>query len=317
MKLIREFEVGERIEGFYLIKEFNLRTSSNNNKYLDLTLEDVSGQINSKIWNIGEGEEDLYQSGDIIKVRGDITLWMDKMQLKIIKHRPEEEGDEVDHKLLISSAPYEGLAMWEELFARAQKIEKESLRKMAIAALEVHKEKMLYYPAAKSNHHSIRGGLLYHLLRMYKAGEMLSELYELDADLVFAGVIYHDLEKITEMSANEMGIVSTYTKEGTLLGHIISGIGRIEKIAEEVGCDEETKLLLQHMVLTHHYEPEYGSPKKPMFPEAELLHYLDIIDARIYDMQKAVSNIEEGSFSSPVFSLGRRTVYKPLESEEE
>ena len=315
MKLIRDFEVGERIEGFYLIRELNLRTSANNNKYFDLVLEDASGHINAKIWNIQDGQEKLYETGDVSKIRGDVTLWMDQMQLKIIKHRPIGDDDEVDYKQLISSAPYEGETMWQELYDRAQKVEKESLRKMAIAALELNKEKMLYYPAAKSNHHAIRGGLLYHVLRMYKAGEMLAKLYNLDGDLLFTGVLYHDLEKITEMSANEMGIVSTYTKEGILLGHIITGINRIQEIAEDVGCDEETKLLLQHMVLSHHYEPEYGSPKKPMFPEAELLHYLDIIDARIYDMQKATLDLEGGHFSSPVFSLGRRTVYKPLEEE--
>lgn len=315
MKRIRDFEVGERIEGFYLIRELNLRTSANNNKYFDLVLEDATGHINAKIWNIQDGQEKLYETGDVSKIRGDVTLWMDQMQLKIIKHRPKNEEDEVDYKLLISSAPYEGESMWQELYDRAQKVEKEALRNMALAALEIHKEKMLYYPAAKSNHHAIRGGLLYHILRMYKAGEMLSELYDLDGDLLFTGILYHDLEKITEMRANEMGIVSTYTKEGILLGHITTGINRIQEIAKEVGCDDETKLLLQHMVLSHHYEAEYGSPKKPMFPEAEMLHYLDIIDARIYDMQKATSDLEGGKFSPPIFSLGRRTVYKPLEEE--
>lgn len=314
MEMIRDFEVGQRIEGFYLIRELNLRTSSNNNKYFDLILTDASGHINAKIWNIQDGQEKLYSPGDIAKIRGDVTLWMDQLQLKIIKHRPSQERDEIDYKQIVSSAPYDGEDMWQELYERAQIIENSSLKAMALGALKLHKEKMLYYPAAKSNHHAIRGGLLYHLLRMYRAGDMLSDLYELDRDLVFTGVIFHDLEKITEMSSNEMGIVSTYTKEGILLGHIIKGIERIGELAREVGCDEETKLLLQHMVLSHHYEAEYGSPKKPMFPEAELLHYLDVMDSRIYDMQKATRDLEEGDFSPPVFSLGRRTVYKPEEN---
>ena len=313
MKLIRDFEVGERIEGFYLIRELNLRTSSNNNKYFDLTLADKSGEVNAKIWNVQDGHESLYATGDIAKIRGDVTLWMDQIQLKIIKHRPAGEEDVIDYTQLVSAAPYDGEEMWKQLYEKAEKMEKESLRKMAIAALEIHKEKLLYYPAAKSNHHSIRSGLLYHLLRMTKTGAFIADLYGLDGDLLFAGILYHDLEKITEMSSNEMGIVSGYTKEGILLGHIVTGINRIQEIAEDVGCDEETRLLLQHMVLSHHYEPEYGSPKKPMFVEAEVLHHLDMIDARIYDMQKATSDIEEGEFSSPVFSLDRRRVYKPIE----
>jgi len=135
--------------------------------------------------------------------------------------------------------------------------------------------------------------------------------------LVFAGVILHDIEKINEMDATEVGVVEDYTREGQLLGHIIMGIKRIDRMSDQLGIDPELSLLIQHMILTHHYEPEFGSPKKPLIPEGELLHYLDMIDARMYDMNKALKDQEADTFTDPVFVLDRRRLYKSKYSESE
>ena len=168
----------------------------------------------------------------------------------------------------------------------------------------------MYYPAAKSNHHSIKGGLLYHITTMLKLAENICGIYDfLNRDLVYAGVILHDMAKIKEMSSNEMGIVDEYTLEGTLLGHITQGIKEIEVIGKEVNADSKIIMLLQHMVLSHHYEPEYGSPVKPLIPEAEMLHYLDVMDARMYDMKKAIKETKENEFSERIWSLDSRRIY--------
>ncbi|HAS74297.1 MAG TPA: CMP-binding protein, partial [Clostridiales bacterium UBA8960] len=105
-------------------------------------------------------------------------------------------------------------------------------------------------------------------------------------------------------------VVEGYTKEGQLLGHIIMGIKRIDRVAESLNIDPELSLLIQHMILTHHYEPEFGSPKKPLIPEGELLHYLDMIDARMYDMNKALKDTIAEQFTDPIFVLDRRKLYK-------
>jgi len=142
-------------------------------------------------------------------------------------------------------------------------------------------------------------------------GEKVSEIYVgLNKDLLFAGVILHDIAKTAEMNASELGIVSEYTVEGELLGHIIQGIKMIDQTATQIGADPEISLLLQHMILSHHYEPEYGSPKRPMIPEAEILHHLDMIDARMFDMQKVLGNVEEGKLSEKVWLLNNRKLYK-------
>jgi 3'-5' exoribonuclease len=147
---------------------------------------------------------------------------------------------------------------------------------------------------------------------MLKAGEKLLEVYDfLNKDLLFAGIILHDIAKLDEIKANALGIASDYTMEGQLLGHIIQGIKRINNAARNTKLDPRIATLLEHMILAHHYEPEFGSPKRPMIPEAEILHYLDIIDARMFDMQKALGQVGEGEFSEKVWTLNNRKLYKP------
>jgi 3'-5' exoribonuclease len=201
--------------------------------------------------------------------------------------------------------------MYEEMLKYILKIENEDIRKIVETIIDEKGEKIMHYPAAKKNHHAVRSGLLYHTTTMLRAGEKLSEIYTfINTDLLYGGIILHDMAKVDEMDASELGIVSDYTVEGQLLGHIIEGIKRIELAAEKIGADKEVTMLLQHMILSHHYEAEYGSPKKPMIPEAQLLHYLDILDASLYDMNKALGETKEGEFSSSIYSLDKRRIYK-------
>lgn len=309
--MIRDFQTGDRIEGFYLIKALNLKTSSNNKKYLDLMLADRSGEVNAKIWDVDEDIEKTYQIGSIAKVRGDVTLWNDQVQLKVIKTRPIDETDEVDYEDLIPSAPMRANDMIEFIWGKIQNVKNPEIKRLLEHAIKTYRDKLTYYPAAMRNHHAIRSGLLYHLYRMIESGEALCQIYRLNWDLLLAGIVLHDIDKLNEMDANDLGIVSGYTNEGQLLGHIVTGIVQIDRWCHELEISDELRLLIEHMILSHHYEPEFGSPKKPHFAEAELLHHLDMIDARIYDIQKAYLEIKPGTFSEPIFSLERRRVYRP------
>jgi 3'-5' exoribonuclease len=198
------------------------------------------------------------------------------------------------------------------------KIKNGDIKQITGILLNENREKLLHYPAAMKNHHSVRGGLLYHISTMLKMAERVLEIYtHLNADLLYAGVILHDLAKIDEMNANDLGIVSSYTTEGILLGHIVQGIKDIERVGSQINADRETIVLLQHMILSHHYEPEFGSPKRPMIPEGEILHYLDMMDARMYDMQKALEAVKPGEFSDKVWLLNNRQMYKPAAKEKE
>ncbi len=151
--------------------------------------------------------------------------------------------------------------------------------------------------------------MLYHIYRMLHLSDKISQVYEnVNPDLLYAGVLLHDLAKIGELESNTLGF-SEYSKKGQLLGHLIMGINEIENAGRSLGISEEVIIILQHMVASHHYEPEYGSPKKPLILEAELLHYIDMIDARVYDFENALKNVDKGSFSEPVWSLDKRKLY--------
>lgn len=310
-KKINEFQVNERIDGFFIVKSVELKTSLNGKKYMDFTLGDKTGEINAKLWEYSDGDEKRYLKNMLIKVRGLVNLWQNSLQLKIERLREAVEEDKVNIEDFVETAPLESDFMYSEINKYISCIKNKDIKNIVNFIIEKNKEKLMHYPAAMKNHHSIKSGLLYHILTMLKAGEKLCEIYTyLNKDLLYGGIILHDMAKIEEMNANNLGIVSEYTVEGQLLGHIIQGVKNLEIAAENVGADKEVTIMLQHMILSHHYEPEYGSPVKPMFPEAELLHHLDIIDARMYDMNRVLGETNIGSFSEKIFSLENRKLYK-------
>ncbi|MGH4051720.1 MAG: 3'-5' exoribonuclease YhaM family protein [Clostridium sp.] len=313
MKKINELKKGDRVEGFYVIKSVDSKVSnnSNSNRYLDFNLGDATGDINAKLWECNDELERTFKQSILVKIKGTVNEWRGVLQLKIERIRLTEENDEVKIGDYVAVAPYTAEKMYDDVLNYLSKIENEDIQNIVTNILSNNEEKLMHYPAAKSNHHSIRSGLLYHTTTMLKAGEKLSEIYTfLNTDLLYAGIILHDIGKIYEMNASELGIVSEYSVEGQLLGHIIQGIKMIETASIEVKAKNEVSMLLQHMVLSHHYEAEYGSPKKPMIPEAEMLHHLDIMDARMYDMNKAEGNTKEGKFSERIRSLDNINVYK-------
>jgi len=307
---VKEFKVSDNITGVYLISGLNVKTSSNNKLYLDLKLQDKSGEIDAKLWNVQNNEHEAYKSGDVVKVKGTVTSWQDNLQFKIEKIRLAKE-DEYDVDTLVIAAPIDALKTYEDIVELVENFESNDIKIITKTILEKYKEKLLIYPAAMSNHHSIKSGLLYHIKRMLEVGKSLASIYEtVDKDLLYSGIILHDIEKVNEMDADDFGVVSDYTRDGKMLGHLIMGVKTISEVAKENNLDEEVSTLLEHMMLSHHYEPEFGSPKRPMFLEAELLHYVDIIDARVYDFDEIEANLDNGEFSNPIWTLDRRRVYK-------
>lgn len=308
---IVDFNVNERIEGFYLIKEIEAKTASNGNSFLDIKLSDNTGDINAKLWDCKEEDIINYSNNSIVKIRGDVSEWQGKKQIRVSLIRLATDADKINLAEYVQTAPYEPEDMYKQLQYYISKIENKDILRIVIEIIEEYKDRLLFYPAAKQNHHSIRSGLLYHIMRMLMTAERLMEVYtNINKDLLYAGIILHDIAKIDEMDASELGIVSDYTVEGQLLGHIIQGIKIIDNVSRKLGINRETSILLQHMLLSHHYEPEFGSPKRPMIPEGELLHYIDIIDARMYDMERALSSIETNEFTDKIWILDNRRLYK-------
>jgi 3'-5' exoribonuclease len=312
---VESLVTGTDFDDFFMMKSAAVRTGANQKQYIDMMLSDKTGEIAAKKWDASENEiAEIGSYGDnvIIKVRATVNEWQGKKQLKVTRFRQARPDDEFDIQEFIKTAPEKGADMYEEIMSKAASIGDEDLRNVAVTLMERNKEELLYYPAASKNHHAEMGGLLYHMKRMLLLGEKACEVYtSLDRDWVVTGVIIHDMEKINEIKSNHWGISPGYSTEGLLLGHIAQGVKMIDRLAAELGVSEEKAILLEHMILSHHYEPDFGSPKRPMFPEAELLHYLDIFDARIFDMEEALRPVPPGDFSDKVWTLENRRVYKP------
>lgn len=308
---IKEFKVGEEVQGVFIIKTVAIRISTNNKKYLDMNIVDSTGEVNAKLWDCSDEQENLYKENILVKIRGHVSEWRGQQQLKINKIRLTTDEDELNLEEFVPVAPEKDIDMFNEVMRYVELVKNKDIKAILNEVISLNKEKLMYYPAAKSNHHAIRSGLLYHMKRMLMVAESLCSIYlNLNSDLLYAGIILHDIAKIEEMDSSELGIVSSYTMEGQLLGHIIQGIKDLEVIGNKLNADKEVVIMLQHMVLSHHYEAEYGSPKKPMFPEAELLHHIDMIDARMYDMEKALRDVEPGEFSDRIWVLNNISLYK-------
>ena len=310
---VSNLKTGDEITTYLMVKAAALKVGSNRKTYLDLVLGDCSGEINGKKWDIADEEIpglERIKEGNIIKVRAQVTEWKGMRQLNISRIRLTGAEDELDIKDFVKAAPEDPQEMYDYILGKAKGLADSQLSALCTRVLEEHKEKLLYYPAAAKNHHAEMAGLLWHVKRMLMLGEKACEVYtNLDRDMLIAGVILHDVEKMTEIISNEHGISPGYSFEGKMLGHLVLGVRELEKICEEMGIDNEKKVMLEHMVISHHYEPDFGSPVRPLFPEAEMLHYLDMIDAKMFDMEEAVERAEPGEFSDRVWTLDNRTVY--------
>lgn len=309
---IEKLTPGMVVNGDYLVKSCQIRTSNQGKKYATIFIGDKTGEIQGMFWEMNkpgmEAKIQKIQAGDVIHVSGLVNEYNGARQLKItdVSH-----ADNTDLSDLVPSSPVDGSELFKVIRSKAEEINDDELRTLTLTLMDEHREKLEYFPAASKNHHAIRGGLLYHVYRMLLSAEALCGIYPvIRKDYIYTGVILHDIAKLFEIDANEMGVAGGYTAEGELLGHIIQGIKLVGTTCERLGITYEKKIAVEHMILSHHYEPEYGSPKKPMFPEAELLHHLDLLDARMYDMEKGLRGVKAGEFSDKIWTLDNRRLFQ-------
>ena len=293
---------------FLLVKSSDKRTGKNGSQYIDMNLADRTGEINCKQW---DGNATAPKPGSVVKVQGKVEEYNGRLQMRIERIRPATSEDPVDMKQLTQCAPETPEKMLGEIRGTVENFADEDLKKLVTEMMRLAGEELTYYPAAQRMHHAERSGLLHHTTSMLRLAKGILEVYPwMNRDLLLAGVIIHDLGKINEMKSDEMGNVADYTAEGQLIGHLVRGVTTLNKAAETVGVSGETVLLLEHMLLSHHGESEYGSPKPPMFAEAEALHWLDMMDARLNAFEAVVKRTPVGAFSEKIISLDRR-VYHP------
>ncbi|HZG74083.1 MAG TPA: 3'-5' exoribonuclease YhaM [Chondromyces sp.] len=306
---ITHYEPGQPVECFLLIKSATKSTTVNGNPYLTLILQDQSGDIEAKLWDVKEADEKQYKPETIVKVVGEVQNYRGRIQLKIKQIRPASSQDGVEIGDFLETAPLKKEEMTDIITKYIFEMKNPNIQRITRFLLKKYYEPFLEYPAATKNHHEFVSGLAYHVVCMLNLAKSISDLYpSLDRDLLYSGIILHDLGKVIELS----GPISTsYTIEGNLLGHITIMVNEIGKAAEELGIEGEEVTVLQHMVLSHHGKAEWGSPKPPMIKEAEILHYIDNLDAKMNMLDRALGRTKPGEFTERVFALDNRSFYKP------
>lgn len=224
----------DAIDGVLLVKTVDVRKSSNGGLYLDMTVMDATGEMNAKCWNWQENAA-VPAVNAPVRVKALITEFNGKLQMRVDRIRAARE-EEIEWSDLVPTAPRAPQEMYDELVACARSLGNPELSRLAVALLVEKKEQLLYWPAAVSFHHAERSGLLHHTTTMLRAAQALLPIYPyLNRSLLLCGVIAHDLCKIDELSAGELGIASEYTKEGNLLGHIVQGVAHVREVGAQLG----------------------------------------------------------------------------------
>lgn len=298
------------VDCFLLVKSVERKTSAKGDTYLDMLLSDKSGDINAKIWSYVPAVHGEYSVGDIVKVRGSLSSYNGADQIRIEKIRVATSLDGLDPADFVASAEYDPDKMYGELLGVAENFTDADLKALVTFLLQRNKEKLLFWPAAFKLHHAIRGGLLMHTLSIVRLAERVCEVYPfVDRELLFAGAILHDIAKTAEYETSSSGLATGYSVRGNLIGHLADGAIMIRKAADELGIKSEVVMLLEHMVLSHHGTPEFGSAVRPAFIEAELLSELDMLDARMFEMREVCEKTEQGEFSGRLWSMDNRKLY--------
>ena len=273
---------------------------------------DHSGQMDARMWDGVEQAATQFEQGDIVKVQGQVCRFDGRLQLKVDRIRKATEGEyELGDFLPKTSRNIDEL--WAELNRYVESFTDPNLKVLMRAFFDDPElaEALRQAPAAKSLHHAWIGGLLEHIVSLLGICDLAASHYpEIHRDLLLTGAMLHDIGKLHELS---WGTAFEYTLEGTLIGHITIGIGMVEKkIAGLPGFPPALRVLVEHIILSHHGKYEFGSPKLPMIPEAVLLNFLDDMDAKMQILRSEFARNEASGRSSGQFTDWVRAMERPL-----
>src|ERR1043166_6528400 len=287
---VKDLEPNQTISTFFLVQNKEIRQKKTGEPYLSLLLGDRTGELDAKMWdNVAEVVE-AFDRDDFVRVKGLIQIFHNRPQLTIHKMRRLTDT-EVDFADYFPASQRDAEEMWKELRSIVQNLQNSHLQGLLNALLDDEEIARRYRvaPAAKQIHHAFLGGLLEHVLSLCMLARMTASHYgNVDVDLLLTGVVLHDIGKIYELNY-ERGF--SYSDEGQLLGHINIGLRMVaDKLRGLPQFPRQLASLVEHMILSHHGQLEFGSPKLPQFPEALLLHYLDDLDSKMECMRAMIEN---------------------------
>lgn len=307
MKFVNELNEGDIVESQFLIGSSNKCINNMGSYYYNLELKDYTGSIAGKKWEAKDEDEQIFAAGNIIFAKVEVLKYKEALQAKVVSAKVIS-AKEVDITRFIKSAPRKKEELIDKLNQYIISIKNPDCVKIVNYFINKDKEKIFNYPAASSIHHEYASGLLMHTVSMLEIGEFLYHKYpDINYDLLMSGIILHDLGKTIELEGD---IVFKYSLEGRLLGHISIQAAEIRKAADKLGIKSDVPMLLEHIVLSHHGQLEYGSPVMPLTKEALLVNLIDNLDSKMTIVTKALEGVEKGEFSQKVFALDNRMFYK-------
>ena len=304
---IADWRVGDSFTGFYLLKNIFLKTTAAGKPFLSAALADATGMIELKVWDYA-GPISPADEGKVVKCQGSVQEFKGALQAKGDRIRLATEQDDFDITTLTPCAPMDGDSAYRRVEELIFSMEDDDYRNLCLEMLRRHGENFRKIPAAKTVHHGFVGGLLMHTVYMLETAEFLAKLYRpiVCRDLLLTGTLLHDFAKLEEFTVSQLGLVTGYSTKGQLLGHLVMGAQEVAEVAKELAMDEEKSVLVQHMLLSHHGQPEFGAAVVPQCAEAELLCCIDLIDSRMEIYQEAMDETPVGTFSKRIFALEKR-----------
>ena len=312
LSTIRSFKANQEVRAYLLLKEKHLRLTRDGKPYLDVMLADKSGTIIGKIWEHAGEIEPMIETGAPVGVRAIVEEYRGKRQLNIKRIVPVNEEDFASKgfswELILPQSEKNTEKLWRFVEKSIEKLKNPHLMTLLQLLIIDNQGKILKHPASLRLHHATMGGFLEHMVYMLNLGMHAAKQYKLDQELVITGILLHDIGKLDELSGYPNNI---YTDEGNFLGHVVMGYNMVDKaIATIPEFPADLALKLKHILLSHQGKYENQSPKKPVFPEALLIHYLDELDARMDMMKTAISQeLDDGEWTS-VKNYFRVPLYK-------
>ena len=304
-----DIKIGDDVTFFALIENMQKRFTPNKSGYYGATLSDGESSIDARIWDCSLIESRDIKAGNVYRFTAHVNEYAGKAQY-VIKNIEVVDESEIDVSKFFKTAPLSKDDLNKGIKSYLKKITNPVLYKLAVNLIAKVAHEYFEYPAAMSMHHNFLHGLAYHTYTMLQLAEKLLELYPgMNANLLYAGVILHDIGKTKELSGSKAPV---YTQEGNLLGHIVIGLQMVAVAASEEGVsDTEEVKMLEHMLASHHGELEFGSPKEPGIMEAYALHLIDLMDSKMAAISPEVCKTKKGQSTSPIGSLGRKSLYVP------
>lgn len=304
---IKNMVVNDNFEGYYIMKNAEKKQDKNGNTFISGYLMDASGQMDFRVWS----DMELPEPGSIVFVSGIVSSYKDALQANVSEMALDANAS-YNKEDLVPCAPAEFKNAFKDIMSMVDTIEDEEYRTITKTILEKRADAFASVPAAKSVHHAFIGGLSMHTLNMMRLADYIAAQYGnvVNRSLLLAGTALHDIGKLNEFDLAPTGLVSDYSLSGSLLGHLVIGCTIVHRTGAKLGMNAEKLLLLEHLLASHHGEPEFGALKTPMCAEAYALSAIDMMDSRMELYRTKYDEMEEGSFARGTY-IGNM-VYKPI-----